>query len=91
MRSTLGVERVAVLGVPKEIAAWGAVEAAASCVSVPIHTGDEVYVALVAAPRPRTLRRGGGQFLEAAANVLAIAFPRRGSRTASATRHSTTP
>ena len=77
VRSTLGVERVAVLAGPKEIAAWGAVEAAASRVSVPIHTGDEVHGALVAAAaREDAFGEEEGLFLQAVANVLAIAFSR---------------
>ena len=92
VRSTLGVERVAVLDGPKEIAAWGAVEAAASRVSVPIHTGDEVHGALVAAAAREdafgeeegAVPAGGRQ--RARDRVLAPAS----SRTASATRRSTT-
>ena len=77
VRSTLGVDRVAVLAGPKEIAAWGAVEAAASRVSVPIHTGDEVHGALVAAAaREDAFGEEEGLFLQAVANVLAIAFSR---------------
>ena len=77
VRSTLGVERVAVLAGPKEIAAWGAVEAAASRVSVPIHTGDEVHGALVAAAaREHAFGDEEALFLQAVANVLAIAFSR---------------
>ena len=77
VRATLGVERVAVLAGPKEIAAWGAVEAAASRVSVPIHTGDEVHGALVAAStREDAFGEEEGLFLQAVANVLAIAFSR---------------
>jgi diguanylate cyclase (GGDEF)-like protein/PAS domain S-box-containing protein len=77
VRTTLGVERVAVLAGPKEIAAWGAVEAAASRVSVPIHTGDEVHGVLVAAAtREDAFGEEEGVFLQAVANVLAIAFSR---------------
>ena len=77
VRTTLGVERVAVLDGPKEIAAWGAVEAAVSRVSVPIHTGDEVHGALVAAStREDAFGDEEGLFLQAVANVLAIAFSR---------------
>jgi len=77
VRSTLGVERVAVLDGPKEIAAWGAVEAAVSRVSVPIHTGDEVHGTLVAAStRENAFGEEEGLFLQAVANVLAIAFSR---------------
>ncbi len=77
VRATLGVERVAVLAGPKEIAAWGAFEAAASRVSVPIHTGDEVHGALVAAAtREDAFGEEEGLFLQAVANVLAIAFSR---------------
>ena len=77
MRATLGVERVAVLDGPKEIAAWGAVEAAVSRVSVPIHTGDEVHGTLVAAStREDAFGEEEGLFLQAVANVLAIAFSR---------------
>ena len=69
---------MAVLDGPKEIAAWGAVEPSASRVSVPIHTGDEVHGALVAAAArartPSATRRAS--FLQAVANVLAIAFSR---------------
>ena len=77
VRATLGVERVAVLAGPKEIAAWGAVETAVSRVSVPIHTGDEVHGALVAAAaRENAFGDEEGSFLQAVANVLAIAFSR---------------
>jgi diguanylate cyclase (GGDEF)-like protein/PAS domain S-box-containing protein len=77
VRATLGVDRVAVLAGPKEIAAWGAVEGAASRVSVPIHTGDEVHGALVAAAtREDAFGEEEGLFLQAVANVLAIAFSR---------------
>ena len=77
VRATLGVDRVAVLDGPKEIAAWGAVEAAVSRVSVPIHTGDEVHGALVAAAsREDAFGDEEGLFLQAVANVLAIAFSR---------------
>ena len=60
VREVLGVERVEVLDGPREIAAWGALERAASRVSVPIHTGDRVHGALVAtvgATRARSARR----------------------------------
>jgi diguanylate cyclase (GGDEF)-like protein/PAS domain S-box-containing protein len=77
IRATLRVDRVAVLDGPKEIAAWGAVESAASRVSVPIHTGDEVHGALVAATsREDAFGDEEGTFLQAVANVLAIAFSR---------------
>ena len=77
VRATLGAERVAVLAGPKQIAAWGAVEAAASRVSVPIHTGEEVHGALVAAAtRENAFGEAEGLFLQAVANVLAIAFSR---------------
>jgi diguanylate cyclase (GGDEF)-like protein/PAS domain S-box-containing protein len=77
VRATLGVDRVAVLAGPKEIAAWGAVEAAASRISVSIHTGDEVHGALVAAAtREDAFGEEEGLFLQAVANVLAIAFSR---------------
>jgi diguanylate cyclase (GGDEF)-like protein/PAS domain S-box-containing protein len=77
IRATLGVDRVAVLDGPKEIAAWGAVETAVSRVSVPIHTGDEVHGALVAAAsREAAFGDEEGSFLQAVANVLAIAFSR---------------
>ena len=75
VRNTLGVDRVAVLAGPKQIAAWGAVEAAASRISVPIHTGDEVHGALVAAAtREDAFGEEEGLFLQAVANVLAIAL-----------------
>jgi diguanylate cyclase (GGDEF)-like protein len=66
-----------VLEGPKEIAAWGAVEPAVSRVSVPIHTGDEVHGTLVAAAtRENAFGEEEGLFLQAVANVLAIAFSR---------------
>ena len=81
IRATLGVDRVAVLDGPKEIAAWGAVETSASRVSVPIHTGDEVHGALVAAAaREDAFGDEEGSFLQAVANVLAIAFSRLHTR-----------
>ena len=77
IRTTLGVDRVAVLDGPKEIAAWGAIETSASRVSVPIHTGDEVHGTLVAATaREDAFGDEEGTFLQAVANVLAIAFSR---------------
>ena len=77
IRTTLGVDRVAVLDGPKEIAAWGAVETSVSRVSVPIHTGDEVHGTLVAATaREDAFGDEEGTFLQAVANVLAIAFSR---------------
>jgi len=77
VRATLGIERVAVLEGPREIAAWGALEAGASKVSVPIHTGDRVHGALVAATeREAAFGPEEGSFLQAVANVLAIAFSR---------------
>ena len=61
VRAVLGAERVEVLDGPREIAAWGALERAASKVSVPIHTGDRVHGALVAASlEGGRVRRGGG-------------------------------
>jgi diguanylate cyclase (GGDEF)-like protein len=77
IRATLRVDRVAVLDGPKEIAAWGAVETSVSRLSVPIHTGDEVHGALVAAAsRENAFGDEEGSFLQAVANVLAIAFSR---------------
>jgi diguanylate cyclase (GGDEF)-like protein/PAS domain S-box-containing protein len=77
IRATLGVDRVAVLDGPKEIAAWGADEAAVSRASIPIHTGDEVHGTLVAASsREHAFGDEEGSFLQAVANVLAIAFSR---------------
>src|SRR3954447_10789103 len=77
VRTTLGIDRVAVLAGPKEIAAWGADEGAVSRVSIPIHTGEDVYGALVAASsRENAFGDEEGAFLQAVANVLAIAFSR---------------
>ena len=78
MRAVLGVERVEVLDGPREIAAWGALERAASKVSVPIHTGDRVHGALVARVVDARSAFGEeeGSFLQAVANVLAIGFSR---------------
>ena len=77
VRTVLGVERVEVLDGPREIAAWGAVERAASKVSVPIHTGDRVHGALVAASsKEGAFGEEQGSFLQAVANVLAIGFSR---------------
>ena len=77
IRATLRVDRVAVLDGPKEIAAWGADESSVSRVSVPIHTGDEVHGTLVAAAsREDAFGDEEGSFLQAVANVLAIAFSR---------------
>jgi diguanylate cyclase (GGDEF)-like protein/PAS domain S-box-containing protein len=77
IRATLGVERVEVLAGPREIAAWGALEQAPSRVSVPIHTGDRVYGALAASSsREDAFGEEEGSFLQAVANVLAIAFSR---------------
>ena len=73
----LGAERVEVLDGPREIAAWGALERAASKVSVPIHTGDRVHGALVAASsKEGAFGEEEGSFLQAVANVLAIGFSR---------------
>ena len=77
VRSVLGAERVEVLDGPREIAAWGALERAASKVSVPIHTGDRVHGALVAASsKEDAFGEEEGSFLQAVANVLAIGFSR---------------
>ena len=77
MRAVLGAERVEVLDGPREIAAWGALERAASKVSVPIHTGDRVHGALVAASaKEGAFGDEEGSFLQAVANVLAIGFSR---------------
>jgi diguanylate cyclase (GGDEF)-like protein/PAS domain S-box-containing protein len=77
VRTVLGVERVEVLVGPREIAAWGALEGAASKASVPIHTGDRVHGTLVAASsQERTFGEEEGSFLHSIANVLAIAFSR---------------
>ena len=77
VRAVLGVERVEVLDGPREIAAWGALERAASKVSVPIHTGDRVHGALVAASSTEgAFGEEEGSFLQAVANVLAIGFSR---------------
>src|SRR3954449_7286898 len=77
VRATLGADRVAVLDGPKEIAAWGAAEGAVSRVSIPIHTGEDVHGALVAdSSRPEAFGEEEGAFLQAVANVLAIAFSR---------------
>ena len=59
--AVLGAERVEVLDGPREIAAWGALERAASKISVPIHTGDRVHGALVGGVVDGgRVRRGGG-------------------------------
>ena len=77
VRAVLGAERVEVLDGPREIAAWGALERAASKVSVPIHTGDRVHGALVAASsKEGAFGDEEGSFLQAVANVLAIGFSR---------------
>jgi diguanylate cyclase (GGDEF)-like protein/PAS domain S-box-containing protein len=77
VRAVLGAERVEVLDGPREIAAWGALERAASKVSVPIHTGDRVHGALVASSaREGAFGEEEGSFLQAVANVLAIGFSR---------------
>ena len=77
VREVLGVERVEVLAGPREIAAWGALEHAESKISTPIHTGDRVHGALVAATsREHAFSEEEGSFLQAVANVLAIAFSR---------------
>jgi diguanylate cyclase (GGDEF)-like protein/PAS domain S-box-containing protein len=77
VRATLAVDHVAVLAGPKAIAAWGADKAATSRVSVPIHTGEDVHGALVASSsRERAFGEEEGLFLQAVANVLAIAFSR---------------
>jgi len=77
IRETLGIERVEVLAGPREIAAWGALESAASKVSVPIHTGDRVHGALAASSeREDAFGDEAASFLKAVANVLAIAFSR---------------
>ena len=86
IRATLRVDRVAVLDGPKEIAAWGADEPSVSRVSIPIHTGDEVHGALVAAAtREDAFGDEEGSFLQAVANVLAIALSRL--HTEERTRH----
>ena len=91
VRSTLGVERVAVLDGPKEIAAWGAVEDAVSRVSVPIHTGDEVHGTLVAASSAST-RSATRRACSCRRSPTCSRSRSRGctSRSASATRRSTT-
>src|SRR5215211_4012612 len=77
VRATLGIDRVAVLDGPKQIAAWGADEGAVSRVSVPIRTGTDVHGALVAASsRENAFGDEEGSFLQAVADVLAIAFSR---------------
>jgi diguanylate cyclase (GGDEF)-like protein/PAS domain S-box-containing protein len=77
VRTVLGAERVEVLEGPREIAAWGAFERAASMVSVPIHTGDRVHGALVATSTDeQAFGDEEGSFLQAVANVLAIGFSR---------------
>jgi diguanylate cyclase (GGDEF)-like protein/PAS domain S-box-containing protein len=77
IRTTLHVDRVAVLDGPVEIAAWGAEETSASRVSIPIHTGGEVHGTLVAATmRENAFGDEEAAFLQAVANVLAIAFSR---------------
>ena len=77
VRNVLGAERVEVLDGPREIAAWGALEHAASKISVPIHTGDRVHGALAAS----SAKEGAfgveeSSFLQAVANVLAVGFSR---------------
>src|SRR3954454_20517975 len=68
VRTTLGVDRVAVLAGPKEIAAWGALEGAVSRASMPIHTGEDVYGAIVAASsREDAFGDEEGSFLQAVA------------------------
>src|SRR3954462_9978647 len=77
VRATLGADRVAVLEGPKEIAAWGAAEGAVSRARVSIHTGGDVHGTLVAdSSRPNAFGEDEGAFLQAVANVLAIAFSR---------------
>src|SRR3954470_22511484 len=77
VRATLGADRVAVLDGPKEIAAWGAAEGAVSRARVPIHTGGDVHGTLVAdSSLPNAFGDDEGAFLQAVANVLAIAFSR---------------
>jgi diguanylate cyclase (GGDEF)-like protein/PAS domain S-box-containing protein len=77
VRNVLGVDQVEVLEGPREIAAWGALERAKSRMSVPIHTGDRVHGALVAASSlPDAFGEEEGAFLQAVANVLAIGFSR---------------
>src|SRR3954453_7843993 len=77
VRATLGADRVAILEGPKEIAAWGAAEGAVSRASVSIHTGEDVHGTLVAdSSRENAFGEEEGTFLQAVANVLAIAFSR---------------
>jgi diguanylate cyclase (GGDEF)-like protein/PAS domain S-box-containing protein len=77
VRNVLGVDQVEVLEGPREIAAWGALERAKSRMSVPIHTGDRVHGALVAASSlQNAFGDEEGAFLQAVANVLAIGFSR---------------
>ncbi len=77
VRAVLRADRVEVLEGPREIAAWGALERAASNVSFPIHTGDRVHGALVASSSNEdAFGEEEGAFLQAVANVLAIGFSR---------------
>jgi diguanylate cyclase (GGDEF)-like protein/PAS domain S-box-containing protein len=77
VRAVLGADRVEILEGPREIAAWGALESAVSKISMPIHTGDRVHGALVAASsREDAFGEEEGSFLQAVANVLAIGFSR---------------
>jgi diguanylate cyclase (GGDEF)-like protein/PAS domain S-box-containing protein len=77
VRNVLGADRVEVLEGPREIAAWGALVRPTSQISVPIHSGDRVHGALVAASSgDHAFSEEDAAFLQAVANVLAIGFSR---------------
>jgi len=82
--TTLGIERVAILeaeagGLPPEcLASWGSPVEAASELTIPIQTDQEVYGALVAqAARADAFAAEEQTFLVAVANLLATAHSRQ--------------
>jgi diguanylate cyclase (GGDEF)-like protein len=75
--ATLGIERVAVADADGELTVWGHVVEIGSRATIPIHTGEEVHGTLVAeASGEDAFGEQEHAFLQAVANVLAIAFSR---------------